>query len=632
MHVESVAWIAERKDVLSTFFFLLTIWAYARYVESVKCQVSEEKSEIRMSKSETNPKSEVRKELTDSSQYATRNTQHAARRYHLPSSIFYLLSLLLFALGLMGKPMLVTLPFVLLLLDYWPLRRMATTDHGPRTTDGGGGTDHGPRTTNYGLLTLVIEKLPFFALAAADCVLTVLAQSHTGAIASTVAVDPETRVLNAIISYGVYLRKAFWPGNMAVYYPLRENPSIGAVCVALVVLLVISAIAIRCIGHLDTATGAHDSDRAGQTSSTRENRHDRSRALRCARPYVAFGWFWFIGTLVPVIGLVQVGLQSMADRYTYIPYIGLFIAVTWAICDAVESQNVQGSKFEVQGSRFGLRFWSMVRGLVVRGPVVLWSRGPAILFPLGVIVLAMCALIASRQVRFWQTSETLWRQAVRVTSGNVIARQNLGSALVEQRRFAEGAEQFQEALNIKPMYAEAESNFGFALAMLGNTEEALVHYRRAVAMKAIGRTHYLIGSLLLAEGKRAEAIAEYKQAIELEPELPPALNDLAWILATAPEADLRDGNEAVNMAERACQASLSPNPQFIGTLAAAYAEAGRFLEAISAAERARELAGKQGREDLVRRNEELLQVYRSGKAYHETGKTNAEPLINANPR
>jgi len=182
------------------------------------------------------------------------------------------------------------------------------------------------------------------------------------------------------------------------------------------------------------------------------------------------------------------------------------------------------------------------------------------------------------------------------------------------------------------MYAEAESNFGFALAMLGKTDEALVHYRRAVAMKPIGRTHYLIGSLLLAQGKRAEAIAEYKQSIELEPELPPALNDLAWILATAPEAGLRDGSEAVKVAERACQASLSPNPQFIGTLAAAYAEAGRFPEAISAAERAKDLAAKQGRDDLAQRNEELLQFYRGGKPYHEPGKTNAEPPINANPR
>jgi Flp pilus assembly protein TadD len=510
MHVESVAWIAERKDVLSTFFFLLTILTYAKYV-AAKAQIS--KSSIQ------HPAS----------------VRHSSFVIRHSATVFYLLSLVLFACGLMSKPMLVTTPFVLLLLDFWPLARWQ------------------PLPFNLQLATLrklVFEKLPFFALSAADCVLTFLAQSSTGAVASNIVADPATRVFNSTISYAAYLGKMFWPGDMAVYYPFREHPDPRAILAGIAVLLLGSAIVIRYFR---------------------------------ARPYLAFGWFWFVGTLVPVIGLVQVGLQSMADRYTYIPYIGLFVALVWLCGDLL--------------SRLP---WSVG---------ALWIAGAGLLFG--------CGLSARHQLRFWQTSATLWAQAVRVTSGNVVARQNLGSALVEQRRFEEAAQQFQEALKIKPMYAEAENNYGFALSMLGKTDEALEHYQRAVAMKPIGRTHYLIATALLNQGKHAEAAAEYMQAIELEPELPPALNDLAWIMAADTDPSLRNGPQAVILAERACEASLEPDPQFIGTLAAAYAEAGRFQEAISAAERAKELAIEQGKPEIAQRNEELLQYYRKGQAYHE---------------
>jgi Tfp pilus assembly protein PilF len=523
MHVESVAWIAERKDVLSTFFFLLTIWAYAKYVSGVRCQ---EEPEVQSSK--------------------------------FVPGLFYILALLFFALGLMSKPMLVTTPFVLLLLDYWPLRRVASGEW--RVTRANSQT---PKLSNSQtpILPLLLEKLPFFALSAAESALTFFAQRHTGAVASTAAAPIETRIFNAIISYGAYVKKMFWPGAMAVYYPFREHPELGEIAGGVLVLLIGTAVAI---------------------------------GWGRRRPYLAFGWFWFVGTLVPVIGLVQVGLQSMADRYTYIPYIGLFVAIVWLIRDLVVARG------------------PCSRGLVVTWSVVLWSAA--------IGILAACGVSAAHQVRYWQTSEMLWRQAVNVTSGNVVARQNLGSALVEQRRFAEGAEQFEEALKIKPMYAEAESNFGFALYMLGRLDEAVEHYQRALSMKPIGRTHYLLAMVLLQQGKHAEAVAEYKRAIELEPELPPALNDLAWILATDPDPALRDGQQAVIMAERACQASLVPDPQLIGTLAAAYAEAGRFPDAIAAAERAKDLATKQGNLALAQRNEELLQYYRRGEAYHETGK------------
>jgi tetratricopeptide (TPR) repeat protein len=243
------------------------------------------------------------------------------------------------------------------------------------------------------------------------------------------------------------------------------------------------------------------------------------------------------------------------------------------------------------------------------------------------IILLACGIRAARQVPFWRNSETLWRQAVNVTSGNVVARQNLGSALADQQRFAEAAAEFEEALKIQPMYAEAESNFGFTLFMLGRIDEAVEHYQRALSMKPIARTHYLLGMVLLQQGKHAEAAEHYKATIELEPEHPPALNDLAWLRAADPDPALRDGPQAVALAERACQFSLVPNPQFIGTLAAAYAEAGRFPDAIAAAERAKELATKQGNLAIAQRNEELLQYYRRGEAYHEP-----KPLIDANPR
>jgi tetratricopeptide (TPR) repeat protein len=242
---------------------------------------------------------------------------------------------------------------------------------------------------------------------------------------------------------------------------------------------------------------------------------------------------------------------------------------------------------------------------------------PIALGVVSAIALTACAVGASHQVRYWQTSETLWRHTVQVTSGNAVARQNLGSALTEQRRFAEAAHEFEEALKIAPMYAEAESNFGFVLFMLGRNEEAVTHYQRALAMKPIGRTHYLLANTLVAEGKTADAIPEYRQAVELEPELPPALNDLAWILAANPDPALRDGPEAVRMAEQACATSVAPNPLMIGTLAAAYAEAGRFPEAVAAAERAKGLALQQGQTAIAQKNEELLQLYRAGKAYHE---------------
>ena len=206
-----------------------------------------------------------------------------------------------------------------------------------------------------------------------------------------------------------------------------------------------------------------------------------------------------------------------------------------------------------------------------------------------------------------------------MTEGNAVALQNLGSGLVEQRRFAEAAEQFKEALKVKPLYADAASNFGFVLAAQGRLDEAIEQYRQALALKpSIAQTHYLLGAALLTKGDRAAAGEEFRTALNLKPDLPPALNDLAWVLASDPDPNIRNGAEAVRLAGFACEITRFREPQMIGTLAAAYAEAGRFPDAISTAEKARNLAETVGRTDLVERNTELLALYRQGKPYRET--------------
>jgi len=473
----------------------------------------------------------------------------------------------------MSKAMLVTLPFVLLLLDFWPLRRAtADTWQAARGWATWGG--------------LLLEKVPFFVLSATDSTLTFVAQHSTGATASFEAVPFDNRVANSLLSCGLYLKKLISPGPMAVYYPYREHPPVVPTLASILVLITLSVLAVRQWRR---------------------------------RPYLLVGWCWFLGTLVPVIGLVQVGLQSMADRYTYIPYIGLSIAIAWYIAEVVERRvfSVQSPVFSKGDTRTAAP-GSVPLNTEHRMPNISPLLPRLLLIVVALSVLSACFLSASAQIRYWTNSETLWRHTVKVTEGNAIALQNLGSGLVEQRRFAEAAEEFQEALKVKPLYADAASNFGFVLAAQGRIDEAIAQYRQALALKpSIAQTHYLLGAALLTRGDLAEAIEEFRTALKLNPDLPPALNDLAWVLASNPDPDVRDGAEAVRLAERACQITRFREPQMIGTLAAAYAEAGRFSDAIAMAERAKSLAQEIGRSDLVERNTELIGIYRQGKAYRE---------------
>jgi protein O-mannosyl-transferase len=391
LRVESVAWVAERKDVLSALFFMLAIGAYVRYAEKFKVQSSKFK-------------------------------------------VHYSLCLVFFVLGLMAKPMLVTLPFVLLLLDYWPLRRK-----------------DGPKR-------LLTEKIPFFLLAAASSVVTYLVQQKGGAVSTSFALND--RLANAVISYTRYLGKTFWPVHLAAYYPHPEHWPEWEVAAAAIFLALVTGLVIW------QARG---------------------------RPYLAVGWFWFLGMLVPAIGVVQVGLQSMADRYTYLPLVGVFIMVAW------------GANAALGERREGRRILALMGGLAV----------------------AACAALSSWQVRYWRDSETLFTHAIESTKGNYLMCDNLGYLLADKREYAKAEAWYQRALEMKPDYAAAHNNYGVALAKSGRLEEAIAQFRMAIAnLENYGHAHLGLGNALAAQGKLDEAAKEYGICVALDPEDPQAHNML----------------------------------------------------------------------------------------------------------
>src|ERR1039458_8832321 len=342
LHVESVSWVAERKDVLSAFFFMLTLWAYGRYgtVQSLKSKVQSQEAGAGSQNAESSP-----------TQHATRNTLHAPR--------YYVLSLLFFALGLMSKPMLVTLPFVLLLLDFWPLRRfgLKTLDFRLKT-----------------LLPLLFEKAPFFALASATGIVTLLAQQ---AAAQSLEQWPlGSRLANALTAYSAYLGNMVWPKNLSVFYPHVPVPAWHVVLSA----LFLACLTILCL------------------------RQARSR------PWLLVGWAWFGVMLLPVIGLVQVGWQARADRYTYLPLIGVFIMLVWGAVDLRPC-----------------------------------SRTGRLVFRLGaVLVLGACLAATRFQLKYWQDSLALFRHALEVMPDNWLAHHNLGTALAGEGEGDEGAERSAE--------------------------------------------------------------------------------------------------------------------------------------------------------------------------------------------
>lgn len=714
LHVESVAWVAERKDVLSTCFGLSCLIAYANFAQCSRLEAASS---------------------SNTSQFASGMTPCAWR--------WYAAAFLLLALGLMSKPMLVTWPFVMLLLDFWPLQRIE------------------PEFSKQQLPVyrrLLVEKLPFLALSVASSAATFLAQQGGGAVTNMENLPMADRLTNAIVSYVKYLAMTVKPSGLAIFYP---HPDLTypastqwpawAVTTASLMLLAVTVITIR---------------------------------FRRTQPYLLPGWFWYLGTMVPVIGLVQVGAQALADRYSYVPLIGIFIIFAWGL------------------PRF-LRF---------RNPVLVSATSGA----LSAAVIIGCGVLAHRQVLVWRDDFSLFGHALQVTRGNApahstlgkafarrgdfeqalahlraaeaaypyyphvhydtgltlfflgryseaideylaelaqapnysLARNNLaaayrlagkpdaaieqyetvlrtnpdflqslyglGSTLADlgrageaepylrhameidpalvdarldladvladsgryveamgtltnfngwddiprvqaelgnilmdsgqtnqavalfreiagkspaladtclkegQRRLARGEftgayRSFVTTMRLTPAQAEAYLGLGLALGQAGKMDAALPYLEKAVALKPDATTHYHLAVAYAARHQFGHAVEAYRQVLKLDPNALAALNNLAWILATQPDPILRNGQLAVEYAERACRLTGNKQPLFLGTLAAAYAECGRFADAVRVGEEACQLAQRNGLEDLAKRNAELVKLYQNHK-------------------
>jgi tetratricopeptide (TPR) repeat protein len=485
LRVESVAWVAERKDVLSGLFFVLTIGAYVRYM----------------------------------------------RR---PSRAGYAAVTVLFALGLMCKPMLVTLPFVLLLLDYWPLNRFGQA---------------GARNFLQVMRRLLLEKLPLFALATASCLITLFAQK--GVIQPFASISFPFRAANAFISCAAYLRQLFWPSNLAALYPF---PSGGIALPGILSLILLAGISLGIF------------------------------VLRRRYPYLVTGWLWYLIMLGPVIGILQVGIQARADRYTYLPQIGLYVLLTWAVADLCERW----------------RYTRLVPGI------------------LALILLPALAFTARLQASYWQDSQSLWTHAIACTADNAAAQTNLGQAYYEKRTLDKAIAHYERALQIEPDQVLAHSALGLALLDSGRPDESVTHLRKALEINPnFADAHYNLGNTFLQMGRASEALAQYYQTLAINPHDIEALNNTAWILATWPEATIRDGPKAVELAERADSFAHGESPVISATLAASYAEAGRAEAAVKTAERALRLATAQGnaaRADSIRAQ---IALYQSGAAFRD---------------
>ncbi len=464
LHVESVAWISERKDVLSTFFGFLTMFCYTGYLSS-------------------------------------------------PGKIRYVTMMLFFMLGLMSKPMLVTLPFLLLLLDYWPLGRIKFE----------GGQDNFKGNGKSRMIrALVWEKIPLFILSVIACLVTFKIQKITGAVANLTDYPVDLRFVNAIIAYCQYIIKTLWPFNLSVFYPYPTGYAGWEVAVAAFFLFSVTLMAIV-----------------------------YGRRL----PWLFVGWFWYLGTLIPVIGLVQVGDQSMADRYTYIPLIGLFIILAWG----------------------GAKLASIRTG----------SQKFAVLIGCGFIL--FCLVRTNAQVTCWKDSISLFNHAIRVTSGNALAYNNLGMALAEKGRpeeailnfqraiqidhkdalaynnlgaaligqgqLKEALEYFKKALILSPEYADAENNMGIVLKNSGNIPDAIKHLKKALIFEpSHAHAHYNLGALLIRENKISEAMEHLTASLKFDPQNAEVHNYLGTVLA-------RYGR--INQAVKHFQAAVWLNPENI---------------------------------------------------------------------
>lgn len=551
LRAESVAWISERKDVLSGLFFVLTLWAYARY---------------------------------------------ARRAFSFKR---YAWVLVWFALGLMSKPMLVSVPFVLLLLDYWPLGRFRPTDM--------------DASRQPVLKRLFLEKVPLVLFSAAVGIVTLLVQSN--AMPTAPAPFP-SRLANAFVSYAIYLRQFFWPTGLAAFYPLpAAGHPLWSVAVSLLLVLGISFGAWRC-------------------------------RLRC--PWLFIGWLWFLIMLLPVIGLVQVGGQAHADRYTYLPSIGLSLALAWAMADLGVSWK---------------RRW-----------IWLGTAGAAAIVALG--------WTARSQVACWRNGETLWRTTLARTGPNALAERSLADCLLRQGRYNEAISHYDQALKIAPD-ADALNNLGLTFLQRGQLDPAIYYFDQAskalphdldiainreatLVLIAQTRTNVIasnriqpefaaalndLGSSFMQKGQTAKAVSSFdkasrvqpdnptilgnlgaalilsgntkaalpplRKAVELDPDSIGAACNLAWALATSPDATVRDGAKAVELARHAETLTHGREIRVLNILAAAYAEAGQFDAAVETAERALQLPAAQTNAAWTARLQAALASYRNHQPLRE---------------
>ena len=544
VHVESVAWVSERKDVLSAFFWFLTMWAYVRYTE-----------------------------------------RPGLKRY-VPIVLF-------FALGLMAKPMVVTLPFVLLLLDFWPLGRLSKR--------------------------ALLEKIPLFILAAVSSVVTFVVQQSAGAVieqGNILALN--IRIANAFVSYPGYIVKMIYPAVLAPLYPHPgHNLLMWQPIVSFLILAGVTA---------------------GVIYSARRRR------------YLMVGWLWFIGTLVPVIGLIQVGSQGMADRYTYLPSIGFFIIVAWGISDFFANR----------------RYRKMVLGVSA------------------VAVLVVLLLCTRAQVKHWQNNLALFGHALAVTENNYImhnnygnalrkngqleeavvhfnkalrinpkylnardnlsqtfmslgrfeeavtsfsellllypkhlnAINNLGIALQKQGKIAQAVEQWKKAVQLKPNHPNANFNLGLAMREQGKYDAAIKHFNGALrARKDWPKAHYYLGEIYYRQNKLELTVAHWTEMVKLKPNSAEVLGNLAWILATSADTKIYNPADAVKFAQRACELTGYKKPEMLQVLAAAYAVQKDFGQAVETADKAIKLAESTGKKNLASEIQKQLQLYRAGKPY-----------------
>jgi Flp pilus assembly protein TadD len=397
---------------------------------------------------------------------------------------------------------------------------------------------------------LLLEKLPFFGLAAVSGVVTFLVQKNSGAVSSLAQIPLTVRLANGVTSYVTYLARMFWPADLALVYPYHPVEA-GKLILAVLLLAGVTGLVLVL-----------------------------ARRFR----FLAVGWGWYLVTLLPVIGLVQAGPQAMADRYTYVPLIGVFIALVWSGALVVER-------------------WRQL-------------RVPAAL--VAISILAACATATARQLRFWTDTRTLCEHTLLVTSDNAVAHFILANVLMERGATTEAVDHYREAVRLKPDYQDARLNLAVALQRQGKLDEAMSELQELLqADPSLAKAHDKLAILLWQQGQIAPAIAQYREALRLDPDSTEAANNLAWLFATSPDPAYRDGSEAVRLAEHAVQLSgKNVDAGLLDTLAAALAEAGRFDKAVQTAGRALALAGHQSqlaekiarRQDLYRQH----QPYRSG--------------------